>query len=72
MIKINQKQSRRTVLTSSLGSVIRNNTDNMKEIVAQLERTVKERNSQIEELKQFNEILKIRNETVSSKDLGIE
>ena len=72
MIKIKQKRSRGDGLSSSLSSVIRNNTDNMKEIVAQLERTITERNSQIEELRQFNEILKLRNESVSSKDLGSE
>ena len=57
-------------MTSTLSSVIRNNTDNMKEIVSQLERNIRERNDEIEELKQFNEILKIRNDSLSSNHLG--
>ena len=75
MIKIKQKRVSiaspgENCLTSTLGSVIRNNTDNMKEIVSQLERNIRERNDEIEELKQFNEILKIRNDSLSSNHLG--
>ena len=43
----------------------------MKEIVSQLERNIRERNDEIEELKQFNEILKIRNDSLSSNHLGM-
>ena len=78
MIKIKQKRvsiaplsPERNSVTSTLSSVIRNNTDNMKEIVSQLERNIRERNDEIEELKQFNEILKIRNDSLSSNHLGM-
>ena len=74
MIKIKQKRvsfpSPPGPMANTLGSVIRSNTDNMKEIVSKLERTIKERNCQIEELKQVNDILKIRNESMSGNDLG--
>ena len=77
MIKIKQKRVSiapptpvGSCVTSNLSSVIRNNTDNMKEIVSQLERNIRERNDEIEELKQFNEILKIRNDSLSSNHLG--
>ena len=77
MIKIKQKRVSiaspspgGNCVSSSLGSVIRSNTDNMKEIVSQLERNIRERNDEIEELKQFNEILKIRNDSLSSNHLG--
>lgn len=74
MIKIKQKRvsfpSPPGAMANTLSSVIRSNTDNMKEIVSKLERTIKERNCQIEELKQVNDILKIRNESMSGNDLG--
>ena len=74
MIKIKQKRvsfpSPTGAMANTLSSVIRSNTDNMKEIVGKLERTIKERNCQIEELKQVNDILKIRNESMSGNDLG--
>ena len=35
-----------------------------------MERNIRERNDEIEELKQFNEILKIRNDSLSSNHLG--
>ena len=74
MIKIKQKRvsfpSPPGAMANTLCSVIRSNTDNMKEIVSKLERTIKERNCQIEELKQVNDILKIRNESMSGNDLG--
>ena len=74
MIKIKQKRvsfpSPPGAMANTLSSVIRSNTDNMKEIVSKLERTIKERNCQIEELKQVNDILMIRNESMSCNDLG--
>ena len=77
MIKIKQKRVSIApaspggdCVTSALSSVIRTNTDNMKEIVSQLERNIRERNDEIEELKQFNEILRIRNDSLSSNHLG--
>ena len=74
MIKIKQKRvsfpSPPGAMANTLSSVIRSNTDNMKEIVSKLERTIKERNCQIEELKQVNDILKIRNESMNGNDLG--